>query len=96
MVNIELCEAKSSQAKRMHQHRHPTSKGARNRTVSQDLGLRPACWKAKTTRTEAAMRRKAPRKSSCLQERRTGCCIILCVGQVSRNSTTATTATGPL
>ena len=77
MVEIERCEAKSSQAKRMHQHRHPTSNGARNRAVSQEFGLRPACWKAKTTRTEAAMRMKEPRRSSCLQERRSGCCIIL-------------------
>jgi len=96
MVEIEWCEAKSSQAKRIHQHRHPTSSGARDIAVPQEFGLRPARWKAKTTRTEAAMRRKEPKKSSCLQERRTGCFTILSLGQVSRNSTTVTTPTGPL
>jgi hypothetical protein len=96
MAEMEMFEAKTSQVKRMHQHKHPVSKGARNIAVSQESGLRPACWKAKTTRTEAAMRSKEPGKSSCLQERRAGCFIILSIGQVNKNSTTAITATGPL
>jgi hypothetical protein len=97
MVAMEWCEeAKISQPKRMHQHTHPTNKGARNIAVSQECGLSPACWKANTTRTEAAISRNEPGKSSCLQERRTGCSIIASVGQVSRKIATATAAIGPL